>query len=411
MEIFSNHCHDFRPNITYLAIGAAYSESGGMQQYPPFLKKLISEHSQFNYQIILIDPLMENPPKIVEYLPVKKYDVNWYGNDNINLHVIRQYFSYNSIFDPNNNDPVSKNFLFGLIERTMTSKYENPTNTYLLFVHDFSGYRVDKLADFIWDCYQKTNETLKYIYQKNVLIDLNNKIDSSCFPDMENLLFHPQLILDTIGTYEIFNPFFLGDDEIYTLSVQNYKNPGIKILLTHALIYRLNNFVRDIIPLYRQIRMALEDTMPYFPTLICNDLTKILVKDLDTKNFQNNIFVVHSTINKITSNMFEYLKLLTGYLDLFKCRNMRKEIFGDFEDFCMVIPFINHYDTLTIFRQCQKKLEIFLAETNPAEFFGELSDYTVQYVMKHGKLPLFLKLLLQDDNKECVNDISVVMEF
>ena len=290
MEDFTNHCQDFRPNITYLAIGAAFSEPGGMQQCPPFLSKLMTAHAEFTFQIILVDPNMENPPKITDNIQLTKYDADWYGNTNVNLQVIREYFSYGSIlpshkqdnFENNkDNGTISKNFLFSLIDRIINSKNDTPTNTYLLFVHDFSGNYVDKLSDFIWDHYQKQDTTTMHIYQKNVLIDLNNKIDSSCYPDINSIYFHPQLVLNADRAYEIFNPFVLDDYDIYTIILQKYKNSNIKLLLMHAIMHHLNNVAQNIIQPYRQIRIALEQSVPHFPDLVINENVNLLIGDLD----------------------------------------------------------------------------------------------------------------------------------
>ena len=438
MEDFTKHCQDFRPNITYLAIGSAFSEPGAMQQCPPFLSALITAHPEFTFQIILLDPNMENPPKITENIRLTKYDADWYGNTNINIQVIRQYFSYASMLPSHkhdllamkqdnfeNNSTVSKNFLFSLIDRIINSKNDTPANTYLLFVHDFSGNYIDKLSDFIWSYYQKQDTTTMHIYQKNVLIDLNSKIDSSCYPDINSIYFHPQLVLNANKAYEIFNPFVLDDFDIYTVIMQKYKNTNIKLLLMHAIMHRLNNVAQNIIQPYRQIRIALEGSKPYFPDLIINENVNLLIQDLDINNLQtrlelnNNIQLAHFIINKITNNLMSHLKSITGYLDMFKENNLRY-FFGPFEDFCATIPLTDYYEPLKIFRECQKKLEIFFVEIDPTKYFTELSHHTIQFVIKNGKLPLYLELSLQDKvitnnnqniNDNCVNDRFVIMEF
>ena len=134
MQEFQNFCTDIRPNITYLAIGSAYSDHGGPQQYPPFLKKLIVKHKEFSFQIILVDPRLEDPPNIVSYISTKKIDENWYGNHNLNIHTIREYFSHDNITNNINIESISQNFLLTLIDRTIWAKQEMPQNTYLLFV-------------------------------------------------------------------------------------------------------------------------------------------------------------------------------------------------------------------------------------------------------------------------------------
>ena len=130
MEEFHKHCTDTRPNITYVARGAAYSKYGGIQQHPPFLEKLMNEYSDLNFQVIIIDPQIESPPEISEHYRAKLIDDNWYGCKNLNIHTIKEQFEFDC-FNSDKQNSASRKFLCSLISRTIAAKYDMPENTYL----------------------------------------------------------------------------------------------------------------------------------------------------------------------------------------------------------------------------------------------------------------------------------------
>ncbi|XWV25959.1 putative orfan [Tupanvirus soda lake] len=417
MEEFSKNCNDFRPNITYLAIGSAYSSMGGPQQHPPFIKKLMTNYPEFSFQIILVDPLIENPPEITNHFEVKKIDDHWYGNSRVNIHIINEYFNFNN----KSQDVISKKFLFTLIDRTINSKYERPFATYLMFVHDFSGNNISQLSDDVYETYKNHGDTIMHLYKKNILIDINNKIETGCFVDMESVYFHPLLIKNSLGSLEIFNPFMLDDLEIFSILTQNYKNINIKILLMHVITHRINKFVESILPLYRQIRISYDNDNGYLTKLLENDnKAYILFNGTNTCFPQEKQKIVH----KITENMLLQLKTITGFLDYFREFDTRKEIFGEFIDFCQQTRIKNHYDILKIFRLCQKKMEVFLLNIESHKYYTDLNNYGVKFVITNGKLPIFIELLLQDINinrntnqnpngineNGCVNDTGFILE-
>ena len=449
MEDFYKYCADIRPNITYLAIGSAYSTDGGCQQFPPFLKKIISKNPEFKFsiQIILVDPLLEDPPEIVKHLDIRLIDKDWYGNKYLNIHAIRQNFSFDSIIENSDDNSFSKQFLLALIDRTIAANNENPRNTYLLFVHDFSGNCIDKLSDNIACTYKELGSVFN-VFKKNVLIDLNNKINSGCFVDMESIYFHPQLIMNSLGALEIFNPFLLDDFEIFSISIQQYKNPTPKLLVVHAIMHRLNEFANNVLPYYRQIRMILErkttginlnlDDLKFHFLLqninindikmelntssaICGDIasehcsgsrSSAICGDIasepcsgarSTSWIPPDLISISSISNRrssiistLTKNMLEKLKSETEFLNFHKSKNIRHEIFGDFINICNKIYIDDHYQIIPTFRSCQKKLEIFIYNIDPTEHFIELNKYCIKHVIEYGKIPLFIELLLQD---------------
>lgn len=364
MDDYISICQITKANITYLAIGSAFSFEGGPQQHPPFLEKIISQYQEFTFEIIIIDPLTENPPKITEYYNLESIEPNYYKRNNLIVNVIREKFSFDFWNSDSKNAQKSKNLLYSLIDRTINSKSENPNETCLLFVHDFTGYYIDKFSDMIWEDYQKKNKITEYFYKKNVLIDINNKIDAGCFVDLNSMYFHPELIVDSHGAIEILNPFLLDDFDIYTLIItsKKYNSSNIEKLLIHVITHRLEDFCNNILPNYRQFRI----------NNVMND----------------NLFRIK------TSEMLSKLISITKYLDFFS-NSLREEIFGDFINLCKNPIMLNPYDIIKKFIFCQKKLELFLLNLNPNDYYVILNDLAINYVIKNNKFPLFMELLLQ----------------
>jgi hypothetical protein len=363
MDCFIGNCLLNKPNITYVAIGSAYSAHGGPQQHPPFIEKLMVKHPEFSFEIVLIDPLIENPPEIVKHYGLSLNENGHYSKNNLQVSVIREKFYYeinaNNYVDTIN----SKNLLYSLINRTINLKNENPTNTFILFVHDFSGYEISKLSDLFWQEYKEKDDVVKYLYQKNILIDINNKIDEGCYVDLKSIYFHPELIIGSGGGYEIFNPFYLNDFDIYTLSVQKYNSTNIKQLIIHALMCRLTNFSKNILPYYRQQRII----------------------------YEKNIVMT----KKITNEIFSQLKLITSFLDFFPNTKIAEEIFAEFNNFCNKNILENPYDIIQKFDICKEKLKVFILDLDPINYNLHLNDLAIEYVVTNKKLPLFIELLLQ----------------
>lgn len=407
MEEFQQHCTDIRPNITYLAIGSAYSESGGFQQHPPFLEDIMTIYPNYNIQIILVDPGIEDPPEVSQNFFAKKIDNNWYGLQNLTIHVIREAFDFNS-FDPiyAKNETVSKKFLYSLINRTIAAKYEAPQNTYLFFVHDFSGNPIEELADTVTNIYEKFDINYFMAFKRNVLIDVNNKVGAGCFVDLDSTYFYPFLFKNSFGSLEIFNPFQLDNDEISTILLQTYNNPLIKKLVLHMITHRFNVFISDVLAKYRQLRLFLENKTMVFPTGVRND------EGLLT-NISADVFGRSSPIDlifKITQNLLFHLNAQFDFLNHLEFNN----IFKPFIDVCHQPELNEPYKPQNIFRECQKKIENLLFSLDPTKFYVQVYKYTTCYTIKCNKLPLFLELLLQDkkyitEEKQTVNDTSVII--
>ena len=379
MERFQEYL-DVRPNITYIAIGSAYSESGGLQQYPPFLQRLTEQRPDFDFEIILIDPMIEALPEIVKRTQgIRQFAPNHYGQSNLNIRIIRQKFEFDAILA--GASCSSKEFLLTIVSRTIAAKQENPQNTYLLFVHDFSGHPIDRLSDAMWRLHSDHDDITKYIYQKNIMIDIGG-LGPGCFVDMNSIHFHPILIHSTSGSLEIFNPIFLDDFDIYSILLQNFRNTSIKELVLGIVMKRLNAFANDVLPSYRQIRMLLEGKNNIMPVI--DEGNSCLFEGIDPGD-----------IAGITNNMLRRLAMITSFLDLFRIDNIRKRLFGPFVDICMQMPLDNHYQIVQVYKECVCGFEAYFIKVDGRRYYLEVYDYATRYTISNQKLPLFMQLMMQ----------------
>ena len=463
MEEFTKHCDDMRPNITYLAIGCAYSQMGGAQQHPPFLEKLLQTNPKFSFQIIILDPQIEDLPEASKYFRLNKIDETWYGKDNLNLHVFKENFVFDQLVNSNNLDPNSENiyddissywgdddssngfrliatndsvpytnrstvstnpskeFLLQLINRTINAKKDNPQNTYLFFMHDFSGHNIKKFSDDIWKIYGKLSDDVKNIYQKNILIDLSNGVNNGCFVDINSVYFHPILLKTINDSFEIFNPFLLDNFDVYSILLQKYKNPAFKMLVMQMINYNLNTFYSEIVTIYRQIRMILEKNSNI--SLNVQDIPKELLIDIDINEVHMALLTKEDNddwvVKKMTENMMIEMSSFTGFMQFFKKNNIRNELFSEFIEICKQKEIIDHYQITQIYKNCQDKLNIFVYSVNTADYLSELTTHSVQFTIKHKKMPLYMELYLLDSmpniietckKQITVNNTSVIVD-
>lgn len=397
MEEFINHCFDYRPNLTYLAIGCAYSNVGGFQQHPPFLEKLIQTYNDFNCQIILVDPFLENPPEISNHFGLIKVNDEFYSRDNLDVFIIREKMDFDSMINTYVDDSISKKFILSLINRTILSKQENPENTYLFFAHDFSATYSDSIRTSIDVIYQKMDHLTYYLFQRNIMIDLNYREDPSCFPNLNSEYYGPRLINNSHGSLEIFNPFSLDDEEIATILMHEYQDGIFKKLILLAVKYNFREYSSSFLPVYRQMRIILDRKTSNGINLIRNyRVQKYLLQGVDHNIILSNLDKIEedkriSIIKSITKNLFNKLESITGFLDFFN-PTLRQEIFDEFYDTCNKIHLDDYYILLPILLECQKQLEVFLKDVNTEPYLDEINKYCSKYISDNNKNPLFLEL-------------------
>ena len=106
---------------------------------------------------------------------------------------------------------------------------------------------------------------------------------------------------------DIFNPFTLNDFDIYKTMIQKkYNNTKIKKLLLLSITQKLNSFSNEILPLYRQIIIALQNKNFNLNNFVDSIESKVMFNGIIFNSNKN----TQELIKIITNNMLEYLKLI-----------------------------------------------------------------------------------------------------
>jgi hypothetical protein len=391
MNKFAINCLDFKPNITYVTIGSAYSKDGGFQQHPPFLEWLM-KMNDMSIQVIIIDPLVENPPEIAKTFSLEQLDNNWYGGYGIDVIIIKENFEFDRVtLETPTNFSNSKSLLDALIKRTLDAKLKSPQNTYLLFVHDFSGNDIGKLSDSMTNAYEKSSYAS--VYQQNVLIDINFRMGPSCYPNLNDKFFRPIIFKTSENSLEILNLFSLDDNELVSMLFNKCDNLCVKELIVHIVITRLTAFMNNEISIYRQIRLYLEGVnksmfIDSFGTGILTGISDMqIILSLMNKQASINI------INELTSRL---LIRLDSRCKMFETLGVYEKLFGSFLNY-LKNPISNFYELSNIFRSCLENTREFLLTFDTNKYSTWINDYVSDYMFKNKRIPLFMEFTSQEN--------------
>jgi hypothetical protein len=99
-------------------------------------------------------------------------------------------------------------------------------------------------------------------------------------------------------------------------------------------------------------------------------------------------------ISIITKNILDILVSITDFMDLFDS-NFRNKIFLEFIDLCNQNNIVNHYQITSVFKNCQKKMEDFIVNIDSINHLTKINEYTVQYITKYKKIPLYMQIYMQ----------------
>lgn len=392
-KVFTEICTDFKPNITYVCIGGTYSDYAGPQQHPPFLEKLISEHTDFSFQVIVIDPTTEDPPEFSKTFGGKKIDTDWFGTDRINIHVIREYFNFD--LDESNNDlNQSKLLLESLIDRTIENKQIAPDRTYMLFVHDFSGNYIGKFSDRMNDLYRKKDSITFSFYKRTVLIDLNYRLETGCFVNMKDDFFGPALITvntNGIKSIESLDFFNMTNDELFAQfitepSFGNY-HPLSKKLIQHVLTTRLTEYMLKDVAIFRQVKLFIDGTnkelsVDSFGTGILDSISKNLIVSPNEMKHITDAYVTETMIKRL-------LIQLNNYCGFFKMFNIYESLFSSFV-VSLKDSKTDPYKLSVCFRSCLDDVKKFFVGFNRDAYAEAINKYVDDYIEVNGTVPIFL---------------------
>lgn len=383
---------NLKNNITYLAIGSAYSTTGGFQQHPPFLMDLINDHPALLFNIILCDPNVENPPEVATFYDMDQLGTCAYRKNNIAVSIIKDKFAHEDFMNNENiqsraRASASVSMLCNTINDTILAKKIAPQETHLLFVHDFTGRNIGRISDIINDKYAKYDETTWHIYKRCIIIDINNRIEQSCFPNMTDIYFGPLTFVcsrhegDDAVVLEIFNQELLSDDEKYTILSHKYADIRYKLFIMKAILYRLGLYARDIISLYRQFRMILVGTLnrqAYHADLIAECC-------LGRGNGAYNA-------RDLTKNLLSELGRLTNFVN-FSSPHQSVILFAEFIAECKKDTIDKPYELINLYEIGLARLLQFVNDL-PNQDCLCIADYFQNYTVTENKVPLYMELAL-----------------
>ena len=194
--------------LTYLAIGSSYSDLGGPQQFPPFLKQLMATHPDWHLNLVLVDPEIEDPPRALAL--TQSY------HPRITITCVRQLFSHQLLDDV---AQFGKREVDYLIRRTLESHLPC-----LLLVHTFTGYSNETLSTTF-----RTTYSGDPLYSQRCLVDIGYGEETGCFFDMSLERFSPLLYtiqLPRKAPYlAVFDPRSLNNHEIMVFVYHSPNNP------------------------------------------------------------------------------------------------------------------------------------------------------------------------------------------
>jgi hypothetical protein len=355
LDIYGNACDYYE--ITYLAIGSFYSNLGGCQQYPPFLANLMDANPSWHLNIILVDPVLENPPHITTILTPQL-------SNRITLGVSRRLFCHQLIDDQTK---FGKREVDYLVNRTLNSPIPS-----LLLVHDFTGYSNSILSAVFRHTYGMNS-----FYRQRCLVDIGYGEETGCFFDMRPDIFSPLIylspqIIDNQITPApcIFDPHYLTRQEIVSIMLQRPSNPIISKAqhLIWNCINRSFDHLRESLAHYRYFRLELVDN-----------------RILDKTKFQRSVlfssYDPNLSSDQNLSNIHTTLETLLQDLAFFEPnKNTIKQFMNTFS----TVPF-QPYHILTHFEE--------MIETLKAFFFSSHIQYDV--IKNNPCLPLGIILNYQ----------------
>jgi len=217
-----------RKQIIYIGVGtyAGLKEEDGSllqknyHQYPPFLQSLKNSQADTSLSILLIDPMQENPPYMVEDKGlVPKYKglvLNYILPNNIT----------NNLTDDIYTSPDHSLTVYTLRENVYTDPYQKYNDNYLNItehLRDLNNYAIENNVLFIYhDFTGRNNRFLAEYFDEEIKAHLDHIIyglglreDFGCYFDLTDLSsYHPVYQTDQ-GALKLFNVYdYIVNDKI-----------------------------------------------------------------------------------------------------------------------------------------------------------------------------------------------------
>ena len=340
-EIYNNifgHIKDNPIKLTYLAIGGA---NNGYQQLPPYLIKYITT---FNCRIIIIDPCMEDVPKMFteNYLNKELPFIEMIVNDKIKI--------YNVFFDEDSYAEVITLKYYSNHTNNFNSQDHSDVPFYeklaeiiinqdcTLIGYDYSGYNNILLQNRIGNTIKKrdlgehvmksSSDQIDFLkYNSHILYDTSYGKDLSCLPDLDNKFNNPIMKYEN-GDLKIYN--LENIDPMYFIDYINMckkefinDNETLELFnnhIDHCIKLKIKNFNNILYVTFRSCRYKITNNY--------NDesLTDINYND-DSDNMKEYLSIEHtiitffknlSNISKISFDTSELINSMR-YESRYKC--------------------------------------------------------------------------------------------
>ena len=232
--------------IIYVAIGSASCllekriddlKMEDRQQFPPFMQKIHRDNPNLRITLVLIDPMLTDPPYCVErQLDCKRVSDYHYSSETINVYAFRESCSY---YDGDYGQDIRPSF-----RKLITYCQNNPV---IAFVHAFSGREMSDLRENLMG----KNPYL----QEKIMFGIDFGQDGGCYIDLMNPTNHPLLESDG-GQYTIFNPSSIPNTSL--VSMYHCTDNNIKRMQIKRVIDNIYLSFKTTISTYRMVKYQSE---------------------------------------------------------------------------------------------------------------------------------------------------------
>lgn len=306
-EPLLSHINSNPMKLTYIGIGAANNKS---QQLPQYLLKYCNH---FNFRIIIIDPLINNIPDILNNNLYLYEKINHFVSDNLIINFFKIY--------PHNNN----NFIeFITIKAYADIDYNNFNNNEhfyvkliniilqqnnILLLTDYTGCNSITLHNIL---FSKVSPELKQQFNDSILLDTTYGRDLGCNFDLNNEFNHPIITFNN-NHLKIYNLVSLPLNHYqqyinqsicalygteYEHKFKHHQMQSIKYHIDH---FKNNNFVnfRKIINFIQENNLSFDDiSNPYIQQYLILEINiiemfnifyNIYNEFLDQLQLQNNM--------------------------------------------------------------------------------------------------------------------------
>lgn len=309
--VLMNNC------VHFISIGSAAhmtnKETGELadkynHQFPPFLQKIKKEYGDMKIIIILIDPTLENPPHIVKNgnFNVDAKNNNFFHDNKLNISVYCFRFYVTYITEKIMDNPLYNTGINYIDITSFLNHYNNlciKTNS-LLFVHDFTGRRFDKLAYHF--------DNILGDKRHKIMYDICSRVDEGCYSDLTDMINTPIIRKTSTNNYSIFNPFAINSHELInlhnSLSETSFSDKAMKKQIKKFIEIKINNFKKYYISLFRRLLLIANSHDESYKYKISSNICNYDFEHIDIKhNLQLFELFKNDKINEILTILFDLI--------------------------------------------------------------------------------------------------------